>query len=83
MINTNTRLHDFAITFAKYMVNLKLINTDMSFENQSGAAQSHLNDSNLVRQQPTVGVLRDIKVTLVHNNIISHSNRDLNEGNND
>ena len=82
MINTNTRLHDFAITFAKYMVNLKLINTDMSFESQSGAAQSHLNDSNLVRQQPTVGVLNDIKATLVHNNIVYHSNRDLNEGNN-
>ena len=64
------------------MVNLKLINTDMSFESQSGAAQSHLNDSNLVRQQRDVDVLNYIKATLVHNNIIAQSNRDLNEGNN-
>ena len=61
MINANTRLHDFANTFATYMVNLKLINTDMSFESQGGAAQSHLNDSNLVRQQRYVGVLMILK----------------------
>ena len=71
------------ITIATYMVNLKLINTDISFESQSGAVQSHLNDSNLGRQQRDVDVLNDIKATLVHNNIISHSNRDLKEGNDD
>ena len=61
MIHTNTRLHDFAITFAKCMVNLKLINIDM--KSQDGTAQSHLNDSNLVKQQCDVGLLNDIKAT--------------------